>query len=539
MKQYLACACALLLYCRSVAGGETVTIPGVPADEAQPTTSATSAENANKTDAAKPIAKTPAVPIPGVYQGGAGQAQSEEQEIIPLPGAKELPPAPETEQIPAAEATDQSPVQEKQLPAAPTPVPAPLPLPPLPQPENSNAANENTSPVSPEPEPATAATEPAAVIPGSPPAVEPPAKPVERKSAPLPEPLPPTAEPEPVVVPEPPPAVEPVTNPRPKQLSPAPLPEETAANSEPVAMPGAVAVFEGQTVGREELYRLMLEDSGRRIFEGMIARKLIASEAKRRNIAISQDAIDRSFDQKVAEMLQGSPRKIDVSAFLKYHTGMTAAEYKERVVWLELALREMVKRDLHVNEVDVINYYYTNRNRYAEPEQVRVSHILVNPLAFSPGGGAGETRAAGEAEWRQALQKVLELKNKLDAGADFAAAAKTASDDKDTAAKGGDLGYFSRGTMLRSFEDAAFALTPGQTSDPVKTRLGYHLIRLVDRKPARQLPYQEIKDRVQEDYEKYLVISNSTDLISRLRAEAIKDGRLKILEKDLDPAKNW
>src|SRR5581483_4572378 len=102
------------------------------------------------------------------------------------------------------------------------------------------------------------------------------------------------------------------------------------------------------------------------------------------------------------------------------------------------------------------------------PEQVRASHILLKT--------DGKDDAAVKA-------KAMDIAKQAKAGADFAELAKKYSEDDSNAKNGGDLDYFARGRMVPEFDQAVFAMTPGQISDPIKTQFGYHIIKLVDKKP--------------------------------------------------------
>lgn len=124
------------------------------------------------------------------------------------------------------------------------------------------------------------------------------------------------------------------------------------------------------------------------------------------------------------------------------------------------------------------NQYDAAPAKFTTPEEVRVSQILINAKAC-------------EAELR--AREVLALARQP--GADFAALAKERSDDPASAAKGGDLGFFSRGKMAAAFEGAAFALKqPGELSDVIKTQFGYHVIRFEERKPASRQPFEAVRD---------------------------------------------
>ncbi|MFN3374960.1 MAG: peptidylprolyl isomerase [Burkholderiaceae bacterium] len=137
--------------------------------------------------------------------------------------------------------------------------------------------------------------------------------------------------------------------------------------------------------------------------------------------------------------------------------------------------------------------YRANPDRFKADEQVRVRHILIS-------GTTPESKAEAE--------KILQ---DLKGGADFAKLATEKSADKGSAEKGGDLGFFARGRMVPSFEQAAFALkNANDMSDLVESQFGYHIIQLLDRKPAGVRPFDEVKD----------------DLVKEVRASIIQDARV-------------
>ena len=121
--------------------------------------------------------------------------------------------------------------------------------------------------------------------------------------------------------------------------------------------------------------------------------------------------------------------------------------------------------------------YNANPDRFKVAEQVQVRHIL----SASP-DDAGRAKAA---------QVLVDLQG----GADFAALAKEHSADPGSAAKGGELGFFAKGAMVPEFEEAAFALKKkGELSGLVKTKFGYHILQLEDRRPAGVRPFEEVRD---------------------------------------------
>ena len=147
-------------------------------------------------------------------------------------------------------------------------------------------------------------------------------------------------------------------------------------------------------------------------------------------------------------------------------------------------------------EKQALASYKANSKKYEVAEQVKASHILVK---FGDDPKAAKEKAEGI---------LAELKS----GANFAELAKAKSDDPGSAARGGDLGLFGRGKMVKPFEDAAFALkNPGDLSDIVESQFGYHILVLTERKPAGIKPFDEVKD----------------DLIAEVQKGVIDEGRKK------------
>lgn len=155
-------------------------------------------------------------------------------------------------------------------------------------------------------------------------------------------------------------------------------------------------------------------------------------------------------------------------------------------------LAQMLFRDLQtsvkMDDAAVQKYYEAHKNEY---EEVKARHILVRFKDSRVPLREGQKELSDP----EALAKAQELKKKLDAGADFAALAKTESDDTGTGAQGGDLGQFARGAMVPEFDTAAFVQPIGKVGDPVRSAFGYHIIKVEERK-SKGLP--EMKDQIEK-----------------------------------------
>jgi peptidyl-prolyl cis-trans isomerase C len=158
-------------------------------------------------------------------------------------------------------------------------------------------------------------------------------------------------------------------------------------------------------------------------------------------------------------------------------------------------LAKVVMPEATVSEADLKEYYTQNKQSLGVPEQVRARHILfrVDP-------------AASQAEKNKARDRAQAVLKRVQAGEDFSKLAAAHSDDAGSRAKGGDLGYFSPGRMVADFEDVAFYTNPGETSDIVETKYGYHIIKVEDRIEARERSFEEMKDYIKEKLHQQLVM---------------------------------
>lgn len=154
------------------------------------------------------------------------------------------------------------------------------------------------------------------------------------------------------------------------------------------------------------------------------------------------------------------------------------------------------EKGVNLTDSDIRNYYDSNKKEFEKPEEIRARHILVKT----------------EPEAKEILD-ILKLNKEP-----FEKIAKERSLDPGSKPNGGDLGYFTKGRMVKEFEDAAFKLKPGELSDIVKTNYGFHIIKLEDKKE----PYVEEFDKVKDSIKNNLLLSNAKD-IAMEKARAISD----------------
>jgi peptidyl-prolyl cis-trans isomerase C len=214
----------------------------------------------------------------------------------------------------------------------------------------------------------------------------------------------------------------------------------------------------------------------REAMEELIERELLYQEAQRRGLAVDAAAVEAARARVAAayKTPEAFRRRLADAGF----SDAAFADYLRRQLMAERALAELTPA-ADADEEEVREAYRQNRERFARPEQVRARHILLRVPA-------GASTAAREA----ARQRLLELAARLRDGADFAALAERHSEDG-SAASGGDLGYFARGTMVPPFEALAFSLASGEVGGPVETPFGWHLVRVEERRAAQAMPEAE------------------------------------------------
>jgi len=169
-------------------------------------------------------------------------------------------------------------------------------------------------------------------------------------------------------------------------------------------------------------------------------------------------------------------------------------------------LAKKIQDDAVFTDLDLRAYYNAHKDEY---EEAKGSHILIrfkgSKVPLKP-----NEKDLTEPE---ALAKAQDIRSKLVAGTDFATLAKTESDDAGSGTKGGDLGSFRRGQMVKPFDEAAFTLPIGQVSEPVRTDFGYHIIKISSRTSKT---FEEAKP----DIEKQLKPKMARDAVDKIKAQS-------------------
>ena len=206
----------------------------------------------------------------------------------------------------------------------------------------------------------------------------------------------------------------------------------------------------------------------------------VAAEYRKRNEKVKLDVVPVTAD---AFKNQVAASDAEIAAAFEKSKELYRVGEKRKIKYALLSV-DQVRQTIAVPETDIAAFYQQNMSQYQSPAQVRASHILF------------KTEGKDENAVKAKAEEVLKMAKAP--GADFAALARKFSEDESNNSTGGDLDYFGRGRMVAEFDQAAFAMKNGETSDLVKTAFGFHIIKMVDNKPETTRPLAELRPEIED-----------------------------------------
>ncbi|HUP63891.1 MAG TPA: peptidylprolyl isomerase [Thermoanaerobaculia bacterium] len=288
---------------------------------------------------------------------------------------------------------------------------------------------------------------------------------------------------------------------------------------------------EGQFVGQELYERYVTGNLGypsAAAFEDEIKRELTLAKinsAMMNSLVIPESRVEEEYRRRnenvrIRYVLYPTDRALagvtagpaEVEAHYRENTFRYTHPAQRNVRYL-LADLARIRSQMSISEEDLRAQYEASKEAYRQGDSVSAQHVLIR---VEP-----STTPEQDAAARQRAEEVLA---KARAGEDFSQLAREFSEEPGAATTGGDLGFFTRGMMVPEFEEAAFALQPGQISEVVKTQFGYHVIRVNERRQNAIRPYEEVRSEIETSLADQRVRNAAREAIAsaRARLEATK-----------------
>ncbi len=240
--------------------------------------------------------------------------------------------------------------------------------------------------------------------------------------------------------------------------------------------------------------------------------KDLEQEYRQRNDKVKLAVVSFTADKFRA---QATASDAEVASYFEAHKADFKIPEKRKIRYLLVDI-DSLRAKVVVSPADVERAYNEGIDQYTTPEQVRASHILFKT--------DGKDDAAVKAKAEEVLKQAK-------SGADFAELAKKYSEDESSAKNGGDLDYFSKGRMVPEFDQVAFSLQPGQISDLVKSQFGYHIIKVVDKKPASTKTLAEVRQQITDQLAYERAQAQAADLADKLQKQISKPSDLDTVAK--------
>jgi peptidyl-prolyl cis-trans isomerase SurA len=251
-----------------------------------------------------------------------------------------------------------------------------------------------------------------------------------------------------------------------------------------------------------------------KVLDGIIDERLLDQELRESKIVIE----DKQVDLGIQEVMKRYNFTAEQLSQAVANEGLSLSEYREQMrkqLGRYQLMREKVAKLVKVSDSDIRSEYDRMARDEGKEIEVHVRHIVVSVSDKAP-------QAEVDKAFATANEIAIEARQP---GVDFAELAKKRSQGS-SAADGGDLGFFRKGAMVPAFEKVAFTLKPGEVSDPVRTAVGWHVLKLEERRAVGLLPLAELKPQIEEKLRREQAERASAQYVKSLRQTAVVDIKL-------------
>ncbi|MFB6351197.1 MAG: peptidylprolyl isomerase [Bradymonadaceae bacterium] len=259
-----------------------------------------------------------------------------------------------------------------------------------------------------------------------------------------------------------------------------------------------------------------------RLIDRLVDQRLIDNAINKSSVEVSKKEVDKKLEEVRSEFDKAQNKKQSSDRDQGKRGRPTSLEKLAQKYGISSdELRNSIRRSIAIEKMlmdkgvelptdkEVRKFYDNNPDKFSKPEQVHVRHILIK---VKPG--------SGDKKWKKAKKKIDKIHKKATKdGTDFAKLAKKKSDGL-SAKKGGDIGFISQKQFDKNFTKAAFALQKGQVSKPVKTRYGWHVIKLIERRKPETVPFEKVKPKLTKQLKNKRIHAKLKSYLKELRKKA-------------------
>lgn len=277
-----------------------------------------------------------------------------------------------------------------------------------------------------------------------------------------------------------------------------------------------------------------------KIVNELIVKSLLDQEIAKKGIK----ATDEDIQNELKIIIDKVGSKEELNKILKQR-GVSNAQFTDDLK-TQIKIKKLVNsvQKINISDNDAKKYYDTHKSEFIHGEQVRASHILISANTLEiiqqlkaknpnidPADMNTQVEAAIAAQKAKAEKVLAQVKQNPD---DFAKIAQKESDDKASAERGGELGFFPKEAMVPEFANAAFSMKPNTVSEQlVQSPYGFHIIKVTDRMEAGSTPYAKVKDEIKF----YLETQKQIEVLKNITDGLMKNAKIEYLNDSFNPKK--
>ena len=283
--------------------------------------------------------------------------------------------------------------------------------------------------------------------------------------------------------------------------------------------PMILAMIDGKPITDDDVMRELWARRGKETLDWLIGRAVLDKELFRLGLKISDSEVEDRLRIHLENLRRAFPGVSRPSDLTRAASGMSLEEYRDRAVWVELALRKIMRAVHRPKDEDLRKYYARRRDEFVQPERVLLSQIFIAPV---PNPESDDV--PGPAEWALAEKQILRAYNELRTGKEFSEVASAYGTGSQASR------WIERGELLRELEDAAFSISPGSISAPLRTSMGYHILEIEDRRDRTLPRFEDVRSDLLAEYEEEAFVALAGDFMAKLKQKAIAAGDLVVAE---------